>query len=584
MVFRFKMARYRFTSNHDFAGLITRLLFTGIIFLTASVPGWSATYQCIQDTYLDALYPDDNFGGSDRLLVANNTLPARALLRFDIPDSVVPENIRAARLVIHSAPWTSGGGGETPFEIYALTRTWGEGTCRRADDNIPPDGATWNQYQYNADPSKNRWTTPGGDYDTSTHVSGAFPVGNAWEELSVDVTSLAKEKLIDVKNNGLLMKHPSEDGSGGWQNFASRNSTGYDPPLYPALEIEYFEPLPNQPPYAASNPQPADEAVDVTTSPVLSWSGGDPDSDNTVTYDVYLGSRGRRHMELVSAGQTATTYTIGPDVLDIGTAYTWQVISRDNYGAETPGPLWKFTTVAYGITSVSPPSGSPFYTEDGEYKAVPMLLRITGEGTHFRVRESTVSLGDEGISVIFSLPCSRTELLAGIIIGESAKAGPHTITVTTGDEVAVGSGLFEVKKYWRGDEEVTVTFGTSSAVVPLKGLLIYLYKGKEGVLLADVVEKSEVTDHPEDYYYNFIASDGFSLERGIILGGWGTGLPPWSDMEKGYFYETTCCGLSVGWDPDTIGGQIGQYSDSAYNVKYMNGGTIEIREHDIVYE
>ena len=580
MTFWFAKAQHQFTCHNKWIGLVESLILTGIIVLTGAVPGWSATYQCIQDTYLDALYPDDNFGGSDRLLVANNTLPARALLRFYIPDSVEEANISAARLVIHSAPWTSGGGGEIDFEIYALTRTWVEGSCRRSDDYIPPDGATWSQYLYNSDSSKNQWTTPGGDYDTSSHMSGTFPVGNAWEEFAVDVTPLAKDKLIDVKNNGFLIKHPSEDGSGGWQNFASRNSTGYDPPFYPTLEIDYVEPLPNQPPYAASNPQPEDGAVDVPPSPVLSWSGGDPDSDNIVTHDIYLSSGRKRHMDLVSANQTATTYT--PDTLDINTSYTWQVITRDNYGAETAGPLWKFTTVEYGITSVFPTSGSARYNKDGEYVAVPMLLYIKGEGTHFKHRESIVSLGDTGITVTFSIPRSRTELLAGIIIGESAKAGPHTITVTTGDEVAVGSGLFEVKKFWRGDEEVTVTLGSASVVAPLKGLPVYLYKGKEAVLLSDIIEKAVVTDHPEDYYYNFIASDGYSLERGIILGGWGTGLPPWSDMEKGYFYETTCCGLSVGWDPDTIGGEIGQYSDSCYNVKYMDGGTIEIREEDII--
>lgn len=580
MAFWFKMARYGFPCNHEWIGLVVNLILTGIILLTGAVPGWSATYQCIQDTYLDALYPDDNFGGSNRLLVANNTLPARALLRFYIPDWVESTNIKEARLIIYSAPWTSGGGGETPFEIYALSRTWVEGSCRRSDDYIPPDGATWNQYLYNSDASKNRWTTPGGDYNTSSHVSGTFPVGNAWEEFAIDVTPLAGDKLDDLRNNGFLIKHPSEDGSGGWQNLASMNSTGYDPPLYPTLEIDYVEPLPNQPPYAASNPQPADGVAGITPSPVLSWSGGDPDSDNTVTYDIYLGSGRKRHMDLVSANQTATTYT--PDTLDINTSYTWQVITRDNYGAETPGPLWEFSTVEYGITSVSPPSGSPHYTKDGEYVAVPMLLHITGEGTHFKRRESIVSLGDTGITVTFSIPRSCTELLTAIIIGESAKAGPHTITVTTGDEVAVGSGLFEVKKFWRGDEEITVTLGSASVVAPLKGLPVYLYKGKEAVLLADVVEKSDVTDDPEDYYYNFIASDGYSLERGIILGGWGTGLPPWNDMQKGYFYETQCCGLTVGWDPDTIGGEIGQYSDSCYNVKYMDGGTIEIREQDII--
>ena len=67
---------------------------------------WAATYQCVQDTYLDAAYPDDNFGGSDRLLVSNSSAPTRVLMKFAIPDWADSSNIKQAKLIIYSAPCT----------------------------------------------------------------------------------------------------------------------------------------------------------------------------------------------------------------------------------------------------------------------------------------------------------------------------------------------------------------------------------------------------------------------------------------------------------------------------------------------
>ena len=133
---------------------------------------------------------------------------------------------------------------------------------------------------------------------------------------------------------------------------------------------------------------------------------------------------------------------------------------------------------------------------------------------------------------------------------------------------------------WQGDEKVIVKMDTESVTVPLKGLTLYEFKNKNAVRLSDVVEKSSVVSDPEVYYYNFIATDNYSLKALLINEKRDTGLPPWEDMQKGYLYESESYELMVGWEEDTIGGQYG----GCYLVRYMDGGTIEILEDDVEIE
>lgn len=104
-------------------------------------------------------------------------------------------------------------------------------------------------------------------------------------------------------------------------------------------EVEVAEA--NNPPNTPSNPSPANHATGVSIGADLSWSGGDPDAGDTVTYDVYFGSSASP--PLVSNDQTGTTYDPGP--LSYSTKYYWKIAARDNHGATATGPVWDFTTV-----------------------------------------------------------------------------------------------------------------------------------------------------------------------------------------------------------------------------------------------
>jgi hypothetical protein len=96
----------------------------------------------------------------------------------------------------------------------------------------------------------------------------------------------------------------------------------------------------NQNPNIPSNPNPGNHATDVDKNADLSWTGGDPDVGDTVTYDVYFGTSS--NPPLVKSGHTTTTYD--PGTMSVSTHYYWKIVAKDNRGGSTTGPVWDFTT------------------------------------------------------------------------------------------------------------------------------------------------------------------------------------------------------------------------------------------------
>lgn len=105
---------------------------------------------------------------------------------------------------------------------------------------------------------------------------------------------------------------------------------------------------PNQPPSQPSNPNPADGATNVSTTPTLSWTCTDPDGD-TLTYDIYFGTSSTP--PLVASNHTSSSYN--PGTLQYNTTYYWKVVAKDGKGGETAGPIWSFTTLSLPSGSLS---------------------------------------------------------------------------------------------------------------------------------------------------------------------------------------------------------------------------------------
>jgi len=95
--------------------------------------------------------------------------------------------------------------------------------------------------------------------------------------------------------------------------------------------------LPNPP----SNPTPANNSLNVPITTILIWTGGDPDSGDTVTYDVYFGPYNPPPQAV--SNQSTLSYD-PPGNLVYDTLYYWKIVAWDNHGATRTGPLWRFIT------------------------------------------------------------------------------------------------------------------------------------------------------------------------------------------------------------------------------------------------
>jgi hypothetical protein len=98
----------------------------------------------------------------------------------------------------------------------------------------------------------------------------------------------------------------------------------------------------NDPPYTPSNPDPSDGATGVGIDADISWSGGDPNPGDTVTYDIYFGTISPP--PILVTNHPDTNYN--PGTMVFNTKYYWEIVAKDNYGENSTGPIWSFTTIS----------------------------------------------------------------------------------------------------------------------------------------------------------------------------------------------------------------------------------------------
>jgi len=201
----------------------------------------------------------------------------------------------------------------------------------------------------------------------------------------------------------------------------------------------------NQQPNVPNNPSPIDGANNVSINTNLTWSGGDPDLGNNVTYDVYFGTTSLP-LKMIS-NQTGNSYN--PFGLEYGTTYYWKIVAWDNHGASTAGPVWNFTT----ILDIIPPVTIIYFNGtvgDNDWYTTPVLVSLVAIDSQSGVNETMYKL-DGGNWINYTAPFMVSN------------DGNHTISYYSVDEV--GNAETVKSTNLKIDKIVPVTTHTFSGTI-----------------------------------------------------------------------------------------------------------------------
>ncbi|MCP4709854.1 MAG: hypothetical protein GY869_14620, partial [Planctomycetes bacterium] len=107
----------------------------------------------------------------------------------------------------------------------------------------------------------------------------------------------------------------------------------------------------NNKPNKPAIPSPLDGGLGIELSTTLSWTGGDEDEGDKVTYSILLATNSPPATTLAT-GLSAENYSFSG--LSENTNYFWQVIAVDDKGATMEGDIWSFTTIGPDTTNTPP--------------------------------------------------------------------------------------------------------------------------------------------------------------------------------------------------------------------------------------
>ncbi|RCV64106.1 PKD repeat-containing protein [Methanophagales archaeon] len=194
------------------------------------------------------------------------------------------------------------------------------------------------------------WVYLVGTYEPSSYVR-LFVNGVLAEEETTSVPEAQGE-------NGLSWYLGSREGDQGWFEGVIDEVVIYNRALSEEeVRAAYEAYAPNMQPFSPYNPSPSDGATDVSIDATLSWTGGDPDDEDTVTYEVYFGTS--INPPLVAEDQQGTTYD--PGLLNYSTEYYWRINATDNHGASNESEVWSFTTASLSL----PGAVSEWHLDEG---------------------------------------------------------------------------------------------------------------------------------------------------------------------------------------------------------------------------
>ena len=219
--------------------------------------------------------------------------------------------------------YTSGG----TLQVYFIFRFGGYGGYN-----------LYNGYCFQYDVPTTGWclskfSISGGNSIIATESSPSSPNIDQWYNIRIDLAGTHIKCYVD---NNLKIDAYDSTYTTGSIGLRGDLSTIY----FDNIGVSCVE---NNPPNKPEKPDPANHATGININADLSWTGGDPDSGDTVKYDVYFEAGDSTPDVLVSYSQSGVLYD--PGTMDSNTKYYWNIIAKDNHGTSTTGPIWDFTTV-----------------------------------------------------------------------------------------------------------------------------------------------------------------------------------------------------------------------------------------------
>ena len=94
----------------------------------------------------------------------------------------------------------------------------------------------------------------------------------------------------------------------------------------------------NHAPFTAALNAPDNDGVVNPGTVNLSWTGGDSDTGDTLTYDIYFGEE--VDPPSLEMGIAVSNYDV---TATTGLTYYWRVDSTDGSGVKTIGQIWAFS-------------------------------------------------------------------------------------------------------------------------------------------------------------------------------------------------------------------------------------------------
>jgi hypothetical protein len=208
----------------------------------------------------------------------------------------------------------------------------------------------------------------------------------------------------------------------------------------------------SQPPYIPSNPSPANGSTGISINKDLSWTGGDPDPEDIVTYDIYFEANDTSPDTLISTNQASTIYNLG--TLSYNTHYFWKIVAKDSHGTKTSGPVWDFVTES----QLNNPPNIP---------NTPTGLSEGVTGTLYSFLTSTTDPNGDNISYKFDWGDGNISGWTSYISSGNSITLSHSYPSTGTYYVKVkAKDSQEAESGWSNGHQIKISLSTTSPVAP----------------------------------------------------------------------------------------------------------------------